>query len=527
MQVDLEELHRQASGHYLKGEFVDAMAAWRQVLDLKPDDERAREGIRLCEQLDGGVDPSPQADSTGSPQAAPASPPQEMDDPGELDIEVECDLSAPEPAAAEPEAPADDGQPMLDLSQLGEVAPAGAEPVEAAPAGAEPAEVAPAGEPVESPEQSAEEAAADELRRRIDALLSEARSLADQGVVGPAMSAVDRVLILDEENEEAIALRDSLQEATGEPAPAPAPSEDAPALELDLEPVEGVDPPAGSTSSPQAEPAPEQAEGDSVPSEPPTDAEQPAEGRTAAKPVPSAAPGGKQGSLPAWLQDRRVILGAGVAVVVIAVAVAFTMIGGGDDPNVEPLVATETTGAEPATEPTEPAAAAEPDPTPGEQDMEALMREAESAFETENYAAAVIAYDRVLKQVPDHAEAGVKMKVAAERYREQQQRQERWDNAVTAFEGGNYAEALRAFYRMSNNEYEADIDRYKVNGWYNLGVAALQTKDCGRAIEHFEEALALAPRDEGVLGALELAELCRGSAVLQDVRRLQLRALND
>jgi tetratricopeptide (TPR) repeat protein len=564
MQVDLEDLHRQASGHYLKGEFVNAMAAWRQVLDLQPDDERAREGIRLCEQLDGGVDPSPQADSAGSPQAAvadaplaaPGSPPQvapadvpqsapevppqadsasspqATDDPGELDLEVECDLSAPEPAASEPAESVGDGEPMLDLSQLGEETPAVTEPAKAPPEVAgptdtppqvtEPAEAVPVGEPVESPEQSAEEAAAEELRRRIGDLLSEARSLAEQGVVGPALAAVDRVLILDEENEEAIALRESLQEATAEPQPKPEPSEDAPALELDLEPAEGEGLPL--------EPSPEQADGAAQPSEPPSGAEQPADGQAEAQPAPSAAPAGKQRSapsMPGWLQDRRVMLGAGVALVVIAVAVGFMMIGGGEDPNLEPLVASDTAGVEPTTEPAEPAAATEPDPTPGGHDMEALMREAESAFETENYAAAVIAYDRVLKQVPDHAEAGVKMKVAAERYREQQQRQERWDNAVTAFEEGNYAEALRAFYRMPNDEYEADIDRYKVNGWYNLGVAALQAKDCGRAIEHFEEALALAPRDEGVLVALELAELCRGSAVLQDVRRLQYRALND
>ena len=54
---ELEELHREASGHYLKGEFSKAIEIWRHLLDLQHDDERAREGIRLCEQLagDGGT----------------------------------------------------------------------------------------------------------------------------------------------------------------------------------------------------------------------------------------------------------------------------------------------------------------------------------------------------------------------------------------------------------------------------------------------------------------------------------------
>lgn len=536
MSVDLEDLHRRASSHYLKGEFVAAIEAWRQVLDLKPDDERAREGIRLCEQLDGGVDPSQPADSTSSPQVASASPPsagstgsppveatsppqvesasppqvestsspQGMDDAGELDIEVECDLSEPEPVAAEAVSPGGDGESMLDLSQLGEQEAAGAEPTVSAPASG----------PVEAPESSVVGVAVDELQRRIDALLTEARSLADQGVFGPALSAVDRVLILDDQNEEAIALRERLQATTAEAAP----SDDAPALDLDLQSVDG------STDAPAAA----RSEAADVPCEPATDAEQP----TSQEPAtgPSAAAGGKQQralTLPAWFQDRRVMLGAGVVLVIVAVAAALMMVGGGDEPNLEPIVASDTPEVEQVTGSNEQPVPAEPDPAPAGKDMEALMRDAESAFETENYAAAVIAYDQVLKQVPDHAEASVKMKVAAERYRAQQERQERWDNAIAAFDEGNYAEALRAFYRMPKDEYEADIDRYKVNGWYNLGVAALQAKDCRRAVGNFEEARALAPQDEGVLGALELAELCHGTAVLQDVRRLQYRTLND
>jgi len=56
----VENLHQQASTLYLQGEYVAALGAWRQLLKLDPKDERAREGVRLCELLveeEGGTVP--------------------------------------------------------------------------------------------------------------------------------------------------------------------------------------------------------------------------------------------------------------------------------------------------------------------------------------------------------------------------------------------------------------------------------------------------------------------------------------
>ncbi len=140
MHSELEELHRQASVHYLKGQFAEAMSAWRKVLEVQPDDERGREGMRLCEQLAGEIDAARAASNTDS--------------------------------AAEPVA---DAPPEIDGS------------------------------------------AESELLKRIEALMEEARTFGDEGEVGKALSAIDRVLILDEENEAALALREHFEQASADP----------------------------------------------------------------------------------------------------------------------------------------------------------------------------------------------------------------------------------------------------------------------------------------------------------------------
>jgi len=476
MQRDLEELHRQASGHYLKGEFPEAMAAWRQVLELKPDDERGREGIRLCEQLEGTV---------------------------EQDV-----TAAPEP------------------------------PIESTPVTAAPT-VLDSGPPID-------EAAANELRHRIEELLQEARSLTERGDPDRALRTIDRVLILDEENEQALVLRDSLQ--APEPGsdvhvdievdlPAPAVATETSFGEIDSpDEIENVATVQVAQPQPVAPPPllsqedappPVQA-GDGAPEFETEELDDllGADASTTTDTTPPTA--ASRFRMPPWIRDRRVMLGAGGVLTVAAVLVSLQMFQGGEPlaeslPSPAPAPAAIPAVAEAPVEPS-----AEPASAPSEvvANPDDLLREAEAAFEGENYSAAVIAYDRFLKQQPEHPGGTARMKLAAERYREQLEHRQRWDDAVAAFENANYAEALRMFYRLSNDEYDADIERIKVNGWYNLGLSALQAKDCSRAIGHFEEALTVDPTETGVLAALDLAELCRGPAVTTDIRRLNPRNLD-
>jgi tetratricopeptide (TPR) repeat protein len=498
MEQDLEELHRQASGHYLKGDFPAAMAAWRKVLEIKPDDERGREGIRLCEQLEGCVEDgiTTEPEPVAPPSAEPAAPPS---------AEPAAPPSA-EPAApplAESAAPAHDADPPLD------------------------------------------QVVADELRKRIDDLLVEARALLEQSDQDGALRTIERVLILDEENAEALGLRDSLEAANAEPQPEPEPVDAEPAPggpeapdedeSFILRGSDGIAPLVLSEDDESPGGVPAEAQPESVATDPGQPEEAPIE---AGPPVflesevtdeestddesepsvePPAKPAAKKGS-PPWLRDRRVMLGAGGVLAVVAVLVTLQMLSGGDAPTTDIATPSNTPDLPAAgtDSPADPATAPNPQTAPVARDPEDLMREAEAAFESEDYAAAVIAYDLLLKQHPHLTEVKVKMKVAAERYREQKARQKKWDDAAEAFRQESYAEALRLFYRMPNEEYAADIDRLKVNGWYNLGVLALQTKDCSRAIEHLDEARAIAPDDTGVLGVLELAELCTGPAVVAD-----------
>jgi tetratricopeptide (TPR) repeat protein len=510
MQSNLEDLHRQASGHYLKGDFPAAIEAWQAVLREQPDDERAREGIRLCEQLAGGFDPE-----TTPP------PVQEVQSP-----------SPPEPS------PPDEGL-ALDLTQIEQTPVPVADEVVATPP------PAPESAQPSAPPTTIDAAAADELRRRTGALLYEAQQQYELGKPDDAMKTLERVLILDDENDDAAALKARIEsERDGEQPPAAVavpPSEPVaesiPALDLDadLQPSPEGDPTGPSIpgfSSTQeglsqdflSEPPPLATptdplieQGHEQPIEPPVE-----------PPSASAAPSKPKQGMPPWLQDRRVALGL-VGGVLVLVAVAFVkMSGGAGMPEAPVGVADPANPVARATEPAaEPAPHAAPEPSSPPPDPTVLMRRAEQAFESEDYAAAMVAYDTVLEQAPGHVEAGVKLKVAVERYREQQERRKQWDEAVRAFDEGNYALALRSFYRMPASEFAADLERHKVNGWYNLGVLALQANDCNRAIENLEEAQRVDPDDEGVLAALDLAELCKGPAVKEDIRGLRIRSLND
>ena len=73
----IKSLHQEASSHYLRGEFGQALELWRSVIELNPEDERAKEGVRLCELL---VDEEVAATGQRSPSPPPAeesSPPAE------------------------------------------------------------------------------------------------------------------------------------------------------------------------------------------------------------------------------------------------------------------------------------------------------------------------------------------------------------------------------------------------------------------------------------------------------------------
>ena len=468
MGSNVEELHSRASGHYLRGDFAAATATWRRVLEIQPADARAREGIRLCESLLGTL-----------PEPGP-------EDPARRDALGLGDDTLPAARAAAPPSPVADVPPR----------PAAADTLSA-------------------------EDAENQLQFRTAALLEEARQLVAKGESEAALRALDRVLILDEENAEALALQAALQleeaETRAQPPPPPEVAE-VPPLTIPAPPVQAPAPP----SEPQVE-APVRRRDPVWPKIREQLGSVARSGRrlgTLAGLWRRLAPRAPQ--LPSWLGDRRVQLGlaAGVLIALAWIGVSF-MLGGQE----EPLVAAPRPRPSKAAQ--APAPAADPTASAPAAVAMRLVREAEAAFQSGDFAAAVVAYDKVLDLEPDRADVRERLNVAAERYKEQQASDEQWAKIVHEFGMQNFADALHLLYRVPAGRPGVDIERCKVNGWYNLGVNALQASDCERALGHFEEALTLAAADPGVLEGLDLAETCKGDEVQERIRRLALRQLTD
>jgi tetratricopeptide (TPR) repeat protein len=138
----------------------------------------------------------------------------------------------------------------------------------------------------------------------------------------------------------------------------------------------------------------------------------------------------------------------------------------------------------------------------------ALRARADRAFAAADWSDAVLALDALLELDPGDVDAQERLTLAATRFREQRELAEQWRQAVASFNDGDYRGSLRILYRLPPSEDQALIKRYTVAGWYNLGVRALQERDCRTALENLREAEALAPRDTEVRAALRLAQTC-------------------
>jgi tetratricopeptide (TPR) repeat protein len=558
---DIEALHQKASGHYLQGDVDSALAAWRELLCVDPADERALEGVRLCEQLVGSEVTSV-ATAGRSPFAVDAQPARNAlaDALDDLDLKLEFQDGASSP----PASPAEDAEletgELLDLSQLNdefgdaEESPAGPDSSKTEPAVWHwDAELEADGPPAPSrskaaapslvshdplpdpPADAAEPAAAVELRRRVNELLASALVAMESGRQDEALRILDRILILDDENEAAQSLRQSLQAqapAAGEAAPAgptlhhepiSLPAADAAVpLEVRRAPAADERPPASPARA--AAPAPTPAAGRAA-------------RRAADKTGPPTAPRA------AATRSRRMqwaILGGSVLALGIAAWSLWGLLtgraGGGAEiatPAGEPVavaspadVTTGPSSGRPSAGPR--AAAGGREPTAAER-LAAIVARGDAAFQAGDHRAAILAYDEALELRPGEPGLEERLHAAGERYREQKEIDEQWAQAREAFGAGDYKTALRLFYRLPG-EAGGRMERYKLNGWFNLGVNALKAGDCHGAADHFRDAAEIGPQDPGVIEGRSLAALCRterSPAFLRRVGGLELRALED
>jgi tetratricopeptide (TPR) repeat protein len=509
MPHDVEELHRQATAFCIKADFETALELWRQMLQLEPGDKRAIEGVRQCERLVAGesLAPSPQPAAVQEATVAPAPSPEPIDD---LDIAIDDALF--EAGVATPPATAEAPEPTGEATEDGF-----------------------AGGPFP---ETVDLEATKELERRVEALLQQARDHVEQGDGDEAEQVLVRVLILDEENQDARRLQQEIQESRPQAAPVAAPG--APLTDVEFD---------ASVEKEEQEEQEEEVEPQAIPLEtlspiawapPAGDAPaKPAPGDDAGPDSPEAAEAGAvatarksktalKTALPGWFADRRVQLGAGGVLVLAAVVYGLGSFGGEDAPVAGPV---ETTRAEKPVEADaggkqEPEATEEPAVPVVQKDPALLLQEAQAAIEAKDWAAAVVAYNTLLEQVPDHPVALENLPVAMEHYRKQRDQQKTWNEAVSAFESGHFHDALRHFYRMEGGMDVVRLNRYKANGWYNLGVADLQSNRCLPALDHFDEALVIRPGDEVVVAGMRLADACLDTGSPgAGARTLELRAL--
>ena len=104
-----------------------------------------------------------------------------------------------------------------------------------------------------------------------------------------------------------------------------------------------------------------------------------------------------------------------------------------------------------------------------------------------DFSAAIVAYNEVLSLDHGNVEARRGIRDAGDRYREQRAAEKELERGRIALEDGDYAAALRIFYRVSAEVNQTRLARYKVIGWYNLGLIELKSADCDTALEHFNE----------------------------------------
>ena len=574
---DLESLHQKASAHYLCGDLASALETWRQLLELHPEDERAIEGVRLCEQLAGSeestvcidghspfavsgdeaagampaavpvdeVGPAPESDAGTAPGGVAEAPEEDLDlsmlDLGEPG--GESGSADPPPAEPGPEPPP--GKGLLDLSSL----KFGPGPEEAGPAesdgaldisdaaaewGQQAAASAPPQESAAPDENATDEAAAISLRRRVNELLANALVAMERERKDEALRILDRLLILDEENEAARSLQEKIRLELDQQAPVP----DEPELDLDYDaqvpeysPEDeaiGVEPtvPDFDDEFPRD---PDDGDG------PPGDREE-QEAAPVELAAETASAAGSSRPLSRWL----LVVGA-IAVLGGAGFWGHRYFYGSHaaaEPSVDPAaeaaahvaaalesVPTEILGGgtQEAVAPAELEAAKR-------QQLDEILARAESAFETADFGAAVIAYNEALTLAPDDPELQHNLRTAGDRYREVQAIEAQWAEAAEEFENGNYKAALRFFYRLPEGTRQRPVERYKINAWYNLAVMALQSSDCRLALTHLAEVQEIREDEPGLSEAFRMAESCKrgcSTALQAQIAELRLRGLED
>lgn len=558
----IETLHQKASEHYLSGEYSDAARVWRELLTLDPANEQALEGVRMCDLL-AGQDSATAEEAAGveSPLSAPPAHDPSRQSEG-IDFGDLAALEAIPVATGIPPEP-DPAREFTDAPAIEEPESFGLAPVERTQ--------------VRHPSRPSAPPADAELRNRIRDLLDEARAKGDAGNVDEALAVLSRVFILDEENADARALEGELR-ARAESGVADIETwlvegiqayengqldearrwfgnvlERMPGHREALHYVEKIESAAApqedllATQAGEADTAsgggtaslghldlPDDPSLDSIPlSLPPVMPQLPR--GAPARPVRTTAPSGsKSGRAGISLPSMKTLMtGAAVAAAIGGAYIAYTMMSPSTPPDGSAAPSRPTAAATTApskTPPPEAPKAGAPVPRPALSFPDAMNR-GRRAMESKDFAAAIVAYNQAVQIDPTHEEARQGMEAASEAYKAKKAEDEQIQRIRDYFEENEYASALRVLYRLPDSIDAAKVSRWKVNGWYNKGVAELLGAECREAKESFDEALALDAGDEGVKRLAEFAakaqDVPKDRAYYSKVESIGFRKLDD
>jgi tetratricopeptide (TPR) repeat protein len=546
----ISRLHEQASEHYLNGDYPAALASWREVLALDPRNEAALEGARMASQF---------ASEHAEASRVTASPELEQD--LDLGLKVFDSLAskAPAPAAFDLGDPSQvDAAPVLVPTEEGWEP---STPSEEISFGLAPA----AASSVEST-NPAPTAAAVELRRRVDDLLTQARTKIQAGERDEALAILARVTILDEENADAATLRHEVETAgrTDFDRIEQAIIEGVAALESDRlddaerlfqealtlspehrEALHYMEQVQARRSAPAASPdAPQEdllGSGSPFGDLPEAPAAEPAVIPVASKsrssrPLPPSMPEAQRParrglSLPS---PKLLLVGGLLALVGVCAYLALPMLTGGGKEAApaappRPAPTQRPVAGAPKAAPAPPAVSATPVGTERTAAVAPAIARAKHLVADGDYAGAVVAYNEAIQLDPANLDAREGLAGAASQYKSQKSDEEAVKAIETAFAGGEYASALRLAYRLPGTIEAARIDRIKVVGWYNLAVVALRAGDCRGAVSNLDEVLGIVPGDGEAQKlkdfAARYADVPKDRAFLDTVEALPFRSL--
>ncbi|MBD3869068.1 MAG: hypothetical protein IFK94_13170 [Acidobacteria bacterium] len=560
---DNESLHQRASEHYLQGEYGSALEIWQAIHDQTPQDERAVEGIRLCEVMsESKTVPEPE-DGAGFDLAPEETVP-------DIDLTLddgEEEVPGFELPGADREHEDAVEQVLLDLDQLPENT----------------------AEPMPDSDTRLDAAAAAELLNRQGQLLEDARTARDEGRLDDATAVLARLFILDEQNAEGRALEAEILEH-GSKAAYEVEDKIAEAVQwmesgrledaesnlrrvLDISPahqeaehyleqvLQRMEEASSAGEEPAAEPADsnmdhgavhldtgeaeEIALGGAIPGmEPIGDPmmDEPVQELEFGDPGEEVA--GEPSGKPGLLSSRNIILA--VVFLIMAAAgwyFARNLLGGGSAPAAEPEQASFANpaagGADAAVERTTEELIQQADALSRSTDevsksaaerIPGLVQEAGRQMEEADYASAVITWNKVLELDPGHTGARRGLEDAGRSYREWQSRSADLVRAGYVFEEGDYSSALKILYRLPEDIQPEKVLIHKVNGWYNMAVISLKAGRLDQALLRFGEIELLAVEDSAAAELQAFAESYQGRekdrAFYQDVNDLTFRTFD-